>query len=188
MQRPATIACQRCGNTVTVRGRGPVPAYCAQCRSQSKSGSESRPDSISCRLCGSPVDVKSRGPLPKQCRGKCENPAKPAHERRHRGHDTTAVGLPPSKPPPQPEKPRRPRRSQLEIVATTSVRNEQITRLDVAAEAQRLATPNYGLHVRLSRMRQTLSIGLWLLVIVTAVLIFVLGSQPAPPELEGLTP
>ena len=188
MQRPATIACQRCGNTVTVRGRGPVPAYCTECRSQSKRSTEPRPVSISCRLCGSTVEVKSRGPLPKRCRGKCQNPAKPARERHRRQHPTTDVVPHQSKPAPRPGHQRRPQRSQPETVASTSARNAQITGLDVAAEAQRLPTPNHGLHVRLRQMRQTLSIGLWLLVIVAAVLIFVLGSQPAPPELEGLTP
>lgn len=183
MQRPATIACRRCGETVTVRGRGPVPTYCAGCRSKPKVRSGPRPASIECRLCGSPVEVKSRGPLPKQCRGKCQKPLRVATERPN-SRKTTKDVVPrelhhPAKPRTQP---RLKRSSREPVVSTTVETRPQITRLDVAAVAQRLATPNYGFYARLSRMRRILSIGLWLLVIVAVVLIFLVGSQPAPPE------
>ena len=62
-----------------------------------------------------------------------------------------------------------------------------VTRLDVAAEAQRLAVPNHGFHARLHRVRHLISIGLWLLLAVVIVLVFLVGSQPSPPEIETFT-
>ncbi len=57
-----------------------------------------------------------------------------------------------------------------------------VSRLDAAAQAHRLATPKHKLHVRLSRWRQIISIGLWLALALVLVLVFVVGIQPAPLE------
>ena len=179
MLRPATIACQRCDNTVSVRERGPVPAFCAKCRRQRKRASDPRPVSIACRYCGSAVEVRPHGPLPKQCRGECQEPAKQASSRR-RDYRTLDVVPPESVRPLQGGANGRPDPAQRQA---TGPFNAQPERLDVAAEAQRLATPNYELHVRLGRMRRVLSLGLWLLVVLAVVLIFLVGSQPSPQEL-----
>ncbi len=185
MTRPATIACRRCNEQVTVRERGPVPAYCAGCRSQPRRDGEPRPISIACRNCGAPVEVKSRGPLPKQCRGKCRPGAKQLPDRtRHHDHGTTESPAPG----PRAGIKRPPGPAERQTVRPAGFANEvQITRLDLATEAQRRPTPNHGLHVRLGRIRHAVSIGLWLLAVLAIVLIFLLGSQPAPPELETFT-
>lgn len=84
---------------------------------------------------------------------------------------------------------RRPQPAERQTAGPAGFVNEvQITRLDLATKAQRMPTPNHRLHVRLSRIRHALSIGLWLLAVLAMVLIFLLGSQPAPPELETFTP
>ncbi len=190
MPRPATIACRRCNEQVTVRGRGPVPTYCAGCRSQPKRDGEPRPVSIACRNCGAQVEVKSRGPLPKQCRGKCQPGANQLPDRiRHHDHRTTESPAPRSARPSRAGIKRRPQPAERQTAGPAGFANEvQITRLDSATGAQRMPTPNHRLHVRLSRIRHALSIGLWLLAVLAMVLIFLLGSQPAPPELETFTP
>jgi len=167
-----------------------VPTYCAGCRSQPKRDGEPRPVSIACRNCGAQVEVKSRGPLPKQCRGKCRPRAKQHPDRfRHPDHATTGSPAPGSARPPRAGIKRPPGPAERQTVRPAGFANEvQITRLDLATKAQRMPTPNHGLHVRLGRIRHAVSIGLWLLVVLAMVLIFLLGSQPSPPELEIFTP
>lgn len=190
MPRPATIACRRCNEQVTVRGRGPVPTYCAGCRSQPKRDGETRPVSIPCRNCGAQVEVKSRGPLPRQCRGKCQPGAKQLPDRsRNHDHRTTESPAPRSARPSRAGKKRRPQTAERRTAGPAGFANKvQITRLDSATDAQRMPTPNHRLHVRLSRIRHALSIGLWLFALLAMVLIFLLGSQPAPLEFETFTP
>lgn len=176
MPRPATIACRRCNDTVTVRGRGPVPAFCPQCRTRGKRVQQLRPVSIACKNCGAEVEVKPKGPLPTRCRGSCVEPVRvPA---RSHGNRTTDVVLHAPNEPTQVE-------PASQLVGQPAGDDEPTTRLDVAAEAQRLATANHGLYVRLSRMRHALSIVLWVAILLGLVLLFFLGSQPSPPEFES---
>ncbi len=177
MPRPATIACRRCNDTVTVRERGPVPTFCPQCRARARRVQQLRPASVACTNCGAEVEVKPRGPLPTRCRGTCGEPVR-VPTRSHRNRTTDVV-------PHDPARPAEAEPASQPASRPTAPADAPATRLDVAAEAQRLAAPNHGLYVRLSRVRQVLAIGLWFVLALVVVLLFLLGSQPSAPELES---
>lgn len=74
--RPETITCARCGTSVTVKAKGPVPAFCSQCRGRGKRTRPARPETVACERCAEPISVGARGPLPRFCRGGCKQPAR----------------------------------------------------------------------------------------------------------------
>jgi hypothetical protein len=121
---------------------------------------------------------------------KCQPGAKQLPDRfRHHDNRTTESSAPRSARPSRAGIKRRPQPAERQTAGPAGFTNEvQITRLDLATKAQRVPAPNHRLYVRLSRIRHALSIGLWLFALLAMVLIFLLGSQPAPPELETFTP
>lgn len=70
--RPEAINCARCGTSVTVKAKGPVPAFCSQCRGRGKRARTDRPATVACERCDQPISVGARGPLPRFCRGGCK--------------------------------------------------------------------------------------------------------------------
>lgn len=189
MGRPETIVCTRCGTSVTVKARGPVPSYCAACRRTSRR-STTRPTHISCEQCGTKVLVGSRGPLPKKCRGGCATePRSQATLRTHmalRPWDRTGpVEAAP------PARPLTAARSRPEKVpeSTTTVQDTQpatvaggiVTRIDTHHPATIVDTEDLDRRIRAQQLRHALSIGLWIAVIALIAVVVFVGSQPAPP-------
>lgn len=235
--RPDSISCKRCGTTVSVKAKGPVPSYCAGCRKGGSAKRASRPRVVACERCGREVDVKSRGPLPRFCRDGCPAPSPLEAAGTAQGSapqltasiqsspDQTAVIVPAgrrdpkapagpsrvrSKPPgisgPRVRPARTPERaeprpSEAPTAGTASATTAEPASsasptpspLLVAAEAEGptiLATVplpssedalRRGRRARIRRVRNVVSIGLWILAILVIVFVFLIGSRPSPP-------
>lgn len=220
--RPETISCERCGTTVPVKAKGPVPSYCADCRKTGPVKRAQRPTVVSCQRCGTDIQVKSRGPLPQYCRDGCNvgrtgsqnarlaargiqevvpaTPAargdmqeRPANERPPSAPTITKTA--PSETRKRPVKPHHATDRRDAATETHRPRNYAPHPSPVleAAEAEGptvltiapvIPTTDANRRERLAkwrRWRNVISVTLWIVVALILVLVFIIGSRPAPP-------
>lgn len=175
--RPETITCERCGDTVLVKAKGPVPSYCASCRRARPNTAKPRPTTVPCRDCGQAVPVAARGPLPRTCRGRCRPqesprpqtaPAGTSPERRTplRPWDSTPVETPGAPPP-------------ADVPQAAPPPPADATRID-AVGGVLIGTRTIERRVWLHRVRRVAATAAWILFILIVALIVVYGGRPTP--------
>lgn len=172
--RPETIICERCGNTVPVKARGPVPSYCASCRRTRRKTTAPRPATVPCQTCGRPVAVAERGPLPRTCRGGCrpqESPEPPV---------TATVAPPDARTGPRPWD-----HSPVEVDATPPPAPLPpplaitATRID-AVGGVLMGARTIERRVWINRVRRAAATAAWILFVLIIGLIVMFGGRPAP--------
>lgn len=208
--RPETISCERCNTSVAVKAKGPVPAFCADCRGKPSRTPQVRPTVVSCERCGSEVAVQSRGPLPRFCRDGC--PPQPALARSPAAgasapaasSSSVAVAVavqPPtalrpwdrtaeSKPSKTSTRPTHKVRSRPDATSppvsaaerAAALTPRTVTRLDTPHPAAMVQADSIGRTVRVRRFKQAAALAAWLIIIAVIVIIIMVGSRPAPPS------
>jgi len=168
-----------------------VPAFCADCRGKSPRRGQARPKVIACERCGAEVSVRARGPLPRFCRNGCTvETVQPSAQPRP---DRSAVtGLRPwdqvTRPgakQPQPAAPTAPSSRPPEplspIGAGGGIAAATVTRMDTIHPATIVGSSDLDRRVKVRRIRNIAAGAVWLAIIAIIVLVFVVGSRPAPP-------
>lgn len=190
MGRPETISCERCGTTVAVKAKGPVPAYCADCRRRRTR--PSRPQSVDCERCGTEVRVGARGPIPRYCREGCRDGNGRASVQPVRitlptatrtGTIPAAVNIAPAQASSPPLAPAVvatvPVESPAPFVATT------VTQMSTIDPNSVLDRRELGRTHRRRRRRQQAAIAAWLILVLVVLLILFVGSRPAPTNFQS---
>lgn len=191
--RPETISCERCNTSVVVKAKGPVPAFCADCRRKRSRNGHSRPAVVACERCGREVNVQARGPLPRFCRDGCKEPTTPAVVAASPGA-ALATDAVPQRPGDRPTR-TQPARAAARPGPTLTVdppppttpafASATVTRIDVVHPATVVGRADIGRRLRVRRLKQAAAIAAWLMVIVIIVLILFVGSRPAAPDFDS---
>ena len=181
MGRPETISCERCGTTVAVKAKGPVPSYCADCR-LSRTPSV-RPESVDCERCGARVVVGSRGPIPRYCRDGCQN------GNGRSSPDVVRLTFPVADPVPVRPRVEAPAQQPAVVAAPATgqagFKPTTVTRLATIDPASVLGQEDLGRTARRRRLRHNAAVAAWLIIVLAVVLILFIGSRPAATDLQS---
>ena len=196
MGRPETISCERCGTTVAVNAKGPVPAYCADCRRNRARAV--RPERVDCERCGAEVLVGTRGPLPRYCRDGCRDgngrasttpvrvtrpTAEPVPITAGASSATATISPAGAVSPAQSAAP----------VATALVEDTRpalvapttVTRMSTVDPHSVLDRADLGRTHRRRQIRHRAAIAAWLILVLAVVLILLVGSRPAAVDFQS---
>ncbi len=190
---------------MAVKAKGPVPAFCADCRRKRSRNGHNRPKVVNCERCGNEITVRARGPLPRFCRDGCvAEPAASAPRASRKAAPSAsgpgvAVAVQPAtalRPWDRTERPKTDKRPAKAAKPDDKPKTESptdpapaftptVTRMDTVHPATIVKNDLIGRTVRVRRFRQAAAIAAWLAIIAIVVLILFVGSKPAPPDFES---
>jgi len=197
--RPETISCERCNTSVAVKAKGPIPAFCADCRRKRSRNGHTRPTVVNCQRCSNEITVQARGPLPRFCRNGCTpallasppNPTREVTPAAASGQGVVVAIQPATvlRPWDRTEQPEtsHPDETPEPVTPTepASSFTPTVTRIDTPHPSSVVGRVDIGRSVRVRHIKQAAAVGAWLAIIAIIALILLVGSRPAPPQFDS---